>query len=202
MLRGLAAKHHVVIHGGSILEQISGEKIYNTTCVFDRDGREIAKYRKIHLFDIEAPDGKAYRESNTFARGSDIVTYTVDGRCFGASICYDMRFPELYQALAKKGAEVLVVPAAFTLQTGKDHWEVLLRARAIETGCYVIASAQCGAYANGARPNYGHSLVVNPWGHVVAQAPDKPCVLTTRLDFDYLDEVRRMLPVQKQKVLA
>lgn len=201
MLRDLALKHRVVIHGGSILETADGDKLFNTTCVFDRDGKELARYRKIHLFDIESPDGKSYRESNTFGRGSEVVTYRAEGREIGCSICYDIRFPELYQALAKKGAEIIMVPAAFTMQTGKDHWEVLLRARAIETESYVIASGQCGSYANGTRPNYGHSMVVNPWGHIIAQAPDKPGVTTTRLDFDYQKQVRQMIPVQQHKVL-
>lgn len=201
MLRDLAARHRVVIHGGSILEATGGDKLYNTTCAFDRDGRELARYRKMHLFDIEAPDGKSYRESNTFGRGTEVVTYRAEGREIGASICYDIRFPELYQALAKKGAELIMVPAAFTTQTGKDHWEVLLRARAIETETYVIASGQCGTYANGTRPNYGHSMIVNPWGHILAQAPDKPCVITARLDFEYLRQVRQMIPVHQHKVL-
>ena len=200
LLRDLAKKHRIIVHGGSLLEA-EGDKLYNTTCVFDRDGTEMARYRKIHLFDVVTPDGKEYRESATFARGSEVVTYPVEGRTIGASICYDVRFPELYQALAKKGAEIIMVPAAFTLQTGKDHWEVLLRARAIETETYILAAAQCGTYANGNRTTYGHSLVVNPWGHVIARAYDKPGFVTARLDFGYQKEVRQMIPVQQHKQL-
>ena len=200
LLRNLASKHRIVVHGGSLLES-DGEKIYNTTCVFGRDGQELARYRKIHLFDVVTPDGKEYRESATFSRGSEVVTYKAEGHEIGASICYDVRFPELYQALAKKGAEIIMVPAAFTLQTGKDHWEVLLRARAIETETYVLAAAQCGTYANGTRTSYGHSLVCNPWGHIVAMAQDKPGFVTARLDFGYQRDVRQNIPVAQHKVL-
>jgi predicted amidohydrolase len=200
MLGDLARKHRIVLHGGSLLET-EGDKLYNTTCVFGRDGAELARYRKIHLFDVVTPDGKEYRESATFSRGTDVVTYKAEGHEIGASICYDVRFPELYQALAKKGAEIIMVPAAFTLQTGKDHWEVLLRARAIETETYILAAAQCGSYANGTRTNYGHSLVVNPWGHVIAMAQDKPGFVTARLDFGYQRDVRQSIPVAQHKVL-
>ncbi|MBL8839713.1 MAG: carbon-nitrogen hydrolase family protein, partial [Alphaproteobacteria bacterium] len=132
MLRNLASTHRIILHGGSFLER-AGDKFYNTTVVFDRAGKELARYRKIHLFDVDTPDGKSYRESATMARGTEVVAYQAGDRTIGCSICYDVRFPELYQALAKKGAEIIAVPAAFTLQTGRDHWEVLLRARAIET---------------------------------------------------------------------
>ncbi len=200
MLRDLAKQNRVIVHGGSLLE-IDEDRLFNTTCVFDRDGTEIARYRKMHLFDVVTPDGKSYRESATFSRGTDVVSYKVEGREIGASICYDLRFPELYQALAKKGAEIIMVPSAFTMQTGKDHWEVLLRARAIETETYILAAGQCGSYANGTRTNYGHSMVINPWGHVIARAYDKPGVVTARLDFGYQAEVRQMIPVHQHKVL-
>ncbi len=200
LLRRLAARHRVVVHGGSLLEK-DGEQYYNTTVAFDRSGAELARYRKIHLFDVVTPDGKSYRESATVGRGAEVVTYRTDDRTVGCTICYDLRFPELYQALAKKGAEIIMVPAAFTEATGKDHWEVLLRARAIETETYVLAAGQCGTYANGRRANFGHSLVANPWGHVIAQAEDKPGYVTARLDFDYLSEVRQAIPVHQHKVL-
>jgi nitrilase len=199
-MQEMGRAHKVYVHGGSMLEK-AGKEYFNTTVAFDPNGNEIARYRKIHLFDVVTPDGKEYRESATFSRGSDVVTYRAEGHEIGASICYDLRFPELYQQLARKGAEIIMVPAAFTLQTGKDHWEVLLRARAIETETYVLAAAQCGTYANGNRTTYGHSLVVNPWGHVIARAYDKPGVVTARLDFGYLKDVRQMIPVQQHKVL-
>jgi len=204
LLQRLAARHRVHVHGGSLLERATedgGERFFNTSVAFDRDGREVARYRKIHLFDVVTPDGKEYRESAAVGRGSEIVTYQLEGHTVGCSICYDMRFPELYQALAKQGAEIIVVPSAFTLQTGKDHWEPLLRARAIETETYVLAAAQTGGFAQGRRLHYGHSLVADPWGHVIAKAQDKVGFVTARLDFDFLRDVRARIPVQQHKVL-
>ena len=169
--------------------------------VFDRDGRELARYRKLHLFDITTPDGKEYRESATFARGARVVTFDALGTRFGLSICYDLRFAELYLELAKAGAKVILVPAAFTLQTGKDHWEVLLRARAIETQTYVLAPAQWGRYANGGRANYGHSLIADPWGHVIAKAQDKVGYIAARLDLEEVERVRARMPCAQHRVL-
>ena len=125
------------------------ERIHNTSVVFNRQGEEIARYRKIHLFDVTTPDGAAYKESATVKAGDQVVTYDCEGVTIGCSICYDLRFPDLFQALAEKGAQIIALPAAFTLQTGKDHWEVLLRARAIETQTYVCASAQTGSFTVG-----------------------------------------------------
>jgi nitrilase len=200
LLQRLAAHHRVHIHGGSLLER-AGDQYFNTSIAFDRAGREVARYRKIHLFDVTTPDGKQYNESASVGRGTEIVTWDIDGHTIGCSVCYDMRFPELYQALAKRGAEVIVVPSAFTMQTGKDHWEPLLRARAIETETYVLAAAQCGSFANGNRVHYGHSLAVDPWGHVVARASDKVGFVTARLDFALLAEIRQRIPVHLHKVL-
>lgn len=200
MLRDKAMEHGIIVHGGSLLER-DGDQYFNTTLVFDRDGTELARYRKIHLFDVVTPDGKEYRESNSVGRGDEVVTFKADGRTVGLSICYDVRFPELYQQLAKKGAEIIVVPAAFTTQTGKDHWEVLLRARAIETETYVLAAGQTGSYANGQRSNYGHSLIADPWGHVIAMAQDKVGIVSAKLDFAYQSDVRQRIPVHQHKVL-
>ena len=199
-LRDLARRHGVYVHGGSIMEA-DGEDLYNTTVAFDPEGKELARYRKIHMFDVTTPDGKQYWESKDISRGSDVATYQANGATVGCSICYDLRFPELYQALARMGATIIMVPAAFTLMTGKDHWEVLLRARAIETETYVLAPGQCGTYANGTRASYGHSLVADPWGHVIAKAQDKVGWVTARLDLDYLNEVRQKIPVREHKVL-
>jgi len=204
MLQRLAARHRIHVHGGSLLERApaeGGDKFFNTSVAFDRDGNEVARYRKIHLFDVVTPDGREYRESANVGRGREIVTYGIEGHVVGCSVCYDMRFPELYQALAKQGAEIIVVPSAFTLQTGKDHWEVLLRARAIETETYVLAAAQTGGFAGGKRMHYGNSLVADPWGHVVARAPDKVGFITARLDFELLRDVRARIPVHQHKVL-
>jgi nitrilase len=205
MLQELAAKHRIVLHGGSIIERDPGERngegIYNTTVVFDRDGRELARYRKLHLFDIVTPDGKEYRESATFTRGARTVCYDALGTRIGCSICYDLRFGELYLQLAKDGAKVILVPAAFTLQTGRDHWEVLLRARAIETQTYVLAPAQWGRYAGGARVTYGHSLIADPWGHVIAKAQDKVGYIAARLDLEEVERVRARMPCAEHRVL-
>jgi nitrilase len=203
LLRELAAAHRVFLHGGSFLERGEG-KLFNTSVVFDRDGEEIARYRKIHLFDVVTPDGREYRESALVGRGQDLVTYLAQDVRVGCSICYDLRFGELYRHLAKLGAQLLTVPAAFTLQTGKDHWEVLLRARAIETQCYVAAAAQVGAFPAGrdTRQNWGHAMIVDPWGKVLAQVPDRPGFATARLDLGYLQRVREMIPVEQHRVLS
>jgi nitrilase len=203
MAQELAAKHRIFVHAGSIMEAIPGdERIHNTTVVFNRQGEEIARYRKIHLFDVTTPDGASYRESATVKAGEAVVTYDCEGVTIGCSICYDLRFPDLFQALAEKGAQIIALPAAFTLQTGKDHWETLLRARAIETETYVCASAQTGSFSvgNEQRQTYGHSLVADPWGHVVAKASDGVGVVSTRLDMAVLDRVRRLIPVAQHKV--
>lgn len=203
MCKEMAAKHGIYVHAGSIMEKIEGaERIHNTTVVFGRKGEEVARYRKIHLFDVTTPDGAEYKESATVKPGDAVVTYDCEGVTVGCTICYDLRFPELFQALARKGAQMIALPAAFTLQTGKDHWEVLLRARAIETETYVCAAAQTGSYVSGneKRHTYGHSLVVDPWGHVVAKASDGPGVVSTRIDARTVDKVRQMIPVHRHKV--
>ncbi len=205
LLRDLARGHRILIHGGSLLERDPAvDRLYNTTVVFDREGRELARYRKIHLFDITAPDGREYRESATFGRGREVVTYTAEDVRVGCSICYDLRFGELYRALAALGAQLLAVPAAFTLSTGKDHWEVLLRARAIETQCWVAAAAQWGPHPAGREERwcYGHSLIVDPWGSVVARVSDGPGFATARIDLARLAKVRRDLPVAEHRVLG
>jgi len=202
-MQTLAKKHQVYIHAGSILEKPeNGTRIHNTTVVFDRTGMEIARYRKIHMFDITAPDGTKYNESAVFAPGNAAVTYRCEDMIVGCSICYDIRFPDLFQALAAKGAEMIALPAAFTLQTGKDHWEVLCRARAIETQAYVCASAQTGAHVAGKerRQTYGHSLAVDPWGHVIAKASDGAGIVSTRIDRDLVKKVRAQIPVAQHKV--
>jgi nitrilase len=201
-MQELAAKHRVFIHAGSLMERIEGdERIYNTTVAFDRKGDEVACYRKIHLFDVTTPDGASYRESATVKAGDAVVTYDCEGVKIGCTICYDLRFPALFQALADRGVDLIALPAAFTLQTGKDHWETLLRARAIETQTYVAAAAQTGSFVvNGeTRQTYGHSLVADPWGLVVAKASDGPGVVSTRIDRERIARVRRMIPVAEHK---
>ncbi len=203
MAQELAAKHRIFLHAGSFMERIEGDdRIHNTSVVFNRDGEEIARYRKIHLFDVTTPDGASYKESATVKAGDLVVTYDCEGVTVGCAICYDLRFPGLFQALADKGAQVIALPAAFTQQTGKDHWEVLLRARAIETESYVCASAQTGTFTvgNETRATYGHSLVADPWGLVVAKASDGVGVVSTRLDMAQVQRVRKMIPVAQHKV--
>jgi predicted amidohydrolase len=203
MAQELAAKHGIFLHAGSFMERIEGdERIHNTSVVFDREGCEIARYRKIHLFDVTAPDGVSYKESATVKPGDLVVTYDCEGVKVGCTICYDLRFPGLFQALADRGAEMIAVPSAFTQQTGKDHWEVLLRARAIETETYICAAAQTGTFTvnNETRATYGHSLVADPWGLVVAKASDGVGVVSTRLDMALVKRVRKMIPVAQHKV--
>ena len=202
MLQTMAKTHGVFIHGGSILEAIDGEeRIGNTTVAFDREGRELARYRKIHMFDITAPDGQQYNESAAFRPGDAVVTYECEGVTIGCAICYDLRFPYLFQALAEKGAEVIALPAAFTLQTGKDHWDVLCRARAIETETYFCAAGQTGTHMQGNEPRmtYGHSLVADPWGHVIAKASDGVGYVATRIDVERVKKVRAMIPVAQHR---
>lgn len=206
-MQALAAKHQVFIHAGSILEKPeTGERIHNTTVVFDRAGREIARYRKIHMFDVTTPDGAQYRESASFAPGESVVTYQCEDIIIGCSICYDLRFPALFQALAARGAQMIALPSAFTLQTGKDHWEVLCRARAIETEAFFCAPAQTGTHVAGneqhpeKRMTYGHSLVVDPWGHVIAKASDGVGIVSTRIDPAHVAKVRALIPVAQHRV--
>lgn len=201
----MAAKHRVWVHAGSFMVRVEGEdRIYNTTVAFNREGKAVARYEKIHLFDITAPGGQVYKESATVKPGANIVTYDCEGLTIGCAICYDIRFPELFQALAERGAHVVALPAAFTLQTGKDHWEVLCRARAIETQTYFAACAQTGAFVSGGetRHTYGHSLVVDPWGHVVAKASDGVGFIAARIDPELIAKVRGMIPVAEHKVLT
>lgn len=200
LMAGLAARHQVTIHAGSVVEQ-HGNRFYNTTVVFGPDGAELARYRKIHLFDVVVPGGMVYRESATVARGEDIVTYPVGELTVGCAICYDLRFPEMFRKLRDAGADVIALPAAFTAQTGKDHWEPLARARAIETQTYFLATAQIGPHAEGSKACWGHTMAIDPWGHVIAQASDRPGFVAAHLDKSYVEQVRQNLPVADHHVL-
>lgn len=203
LCRDLARKHQVFIHAGSILEKIPGEdRLHNTSVAFDRSGAEVARYRKIHMFDITAPDGVIYHESASFKPGDAVVAYECEGLRIGCAICYDLRFSYLFQALAEKGVDLVALPSAFTLVTGKDHWEVLARARAIEIQAYICAPAQTGAHKAGreTRFTYGNSLIADPWGHVVARASDGVGLVSTHIDPERIRKVRSMIPVAKHKV--
>ena len=188
------ARHYgVTLVGGSITERREGrEKLSNTSVVLDPSGAVVGVYRKIHLFDVEV-GGHVYRESEAEEPGEEPVVVAAEDWLVGLSVCYDIRFPELYRILALEGAELVTVPAHFTLYTGKDHWHVLLRARAIENQCYVAAAAQIGETRPG-KPSYGRSLVADPWGLVLAQAPDEETVVAVEIDRARLDDVRRRLP--------
>jgi deaminated glutathione amidase len=188
-----ARDHGVTLIGGSITERRDGrEKLSNTSIVFDSDGSITAVYRKIHMFDVEV-GGHVYRESDAEEPGNEPVVAETEGWVTGLTICYDVRFPELYRILALQGAELVTVPAHFTLYTGRDHWELLLRARAVENQYYVAAAAQIGETLAG-RLSYGRSLIADPWGIVVATAPDEETVIAAELDRRRLEEVRAKLP--------
>jgi predicted amidohydrolase len=189
-----ASKHGLWVLGGGMPEKSDDvARPYNTAVLVDPRGALAAKYRKVHLFDVTTPDGTSYRESAATSPGVEAVTTEVLGVRLGLSICYDVRFPELYRRLADQGARVLVVPAAFTVPTGKDHWHALLRARAIENQAYVLAPAQHGKHPRG-KQTYGKALVVDPWGDVVAQCPEGEGLAVANLDFAYQDRVRTALP--------
>jgi predicted amidohydrolase len=190
----LARRLEVTLLLGSLPEAVENEvRVYNTSVVLGPDGRTLAVYRKIHLFDVELPGGPPLQESKAVLPGHEPVVAQTPIGPLGLSICYDLRFPELYRTLTRRGARVLAVPSAFTERTGKDHWEVLLRARAIENLAYVIAPAQVGTHAPG-RASHGHAMIVDPWGAILAQAADGPGLALAELDFDRQDRMRRSLP--------
>jgi predicted amidohydrolase len=192
---GVARRWGMWVLAGSFHEQGPDPRhTYNTSLLFDRSGTRVATYRKIHLYDVDIPGRVSYRESAHVAAGDTAVVADVDGAPVGLSICYDLRFPELYRHLAADlGAQVLVVSAAFMLHTGRDHWEVLLRARAIENQCFVVAAGQIGDHEPG-RTCFGRSMVIDPWGTVLAQAPDTIGCTVADLDLDRLATIRAELP--------
>jgi deaminated glutathione amidase len=188
-----ARSYGITVVGGSITERRDGrEKLSNTSIVYDPQGSIVGVYRKIHMFDVEV-GGHVYRESDAEEPGDEPVVVEAEGWRTGLTVCYDVRFPELYRILALDGAELVTVPAHFTLYTGKDHWELLLRARAVENQYYVAAAAQIGETLPG-RLSYGRSLVADPWGTVIAMAPDEETVIVAELERRRLEEVRAKLP--------
>jgi predicted amidohydrolase len=178
---------------GGFPERDGGSRIRNSAVLLDPGGAVSAVYRKIHLFDVDVPGGRRFRESEAIEPGTEAVIAETPFGGLGLSICYDLRFPELYRALAQRGARIVAVPSAFTLETGKDHWHVLLRARAIENQLYVFAPAQFGAHGP-TRRSYGHALIVDPWGAVIAECGDHEGVALARIDLRYQDQVRAALP--------
>lgn len=193
-MAGLARELQIYLLAGSILEKIpSSTKAYNTSLLIDPAGEIIASYRKVHLFDVDLANGVSLRESDTRAPGEAVVVGNSDLCTMGLSVCYDLRFPELYRGLAQQGAQVIFVPSAFTAYTGQAHWESLLRARAIENQLYMIAPAQFGQ-SRSSFQTHGHTMIVDPWGRILAELPDGPGVITAEIDLDYLAQVRAELP--------
>ena len=203
-LAAIARERGMWVLGGSVIES-DGDRLYATSVVLDRSGGLVARYRKIHLFDVDLPGQSPFRESSTFTPGDQLVTHNTDVGRIGLSICYDLRFPELYRGLMVMGAEVLFVPAQFQYETGKDHWEVLLRARAIENQCFVVAPGQWGTFGDPAkgRRSFGGSMVVDPWGRVLVRAPaEGDGVWFADLDMAELRRIRQVLPSLQHRRLG
>lgn len=198
-MSSLAAELRTNINLGSIIEERQG-KLYNTSVVFGRDGRALGQYSKIHRFDVTLPNGTEIRESAAVEAGKDVVVATVDQQPVGFAICYDLRFAELFRKLADAGAKLIVMPSAFLQTTGLDHWEILLRARAIENQCYVAAPNHIGTI-DGGQAMFGHSMIVDPWGLVIAQMSNQNGFVSATLDFEYLAAVRRRIPIHDHRVL-
>jgi len=194
LMARLAQELGVYLLSGSLLEEIPGSgKSYNTSLLFDPKGGLLARYRKIHLFDVDIERGVSTKESETRQPGNEIVVAETEFCPMGLTVCYDVRFPELYRALVAKGAQVIFVPSAFTALTGEAHWEPLLRARAIENQVYIVAPGQKGKNPE-SFATYGNSMIVDPWGRAVARASDFPSVIFAEIDLDYLAKVRAELP--------
>lgn len=199
----LAARHGIYLHVGSTAIRVSGGKIANRSFLFAPDGGIVARYDKLHMFDVDLDNGESWRESATYQAGNEAVVATLPFASLGLAICYDVRFPALFRAEAEAGANVLCVPAAFTRQTGEAHWHVLLRARAIENGAFVIAAAQGGRHEDG-RETYGHSLIIDPWGRILAEAThDEPTVIVADIVCDASRVARSKIPnLRNQKAFG
>ena len=195
-----ARRHEIWLCGGSISERVTGSpRAYNSCLLLDPGGQIVAKYRKMHLFDVDLPGRVSVRESDHIAAGDQPTSAATPLGAFGLAICYDLRFPELFRSLVDQGMEVLLFPSAFTRATGEHHWEVLVRARAIENQCFVVAANQAGRHTPSSE-SYGHSMIVDPWGRVLAEADGQSVsVIHAALDFDLLDDIRRRLPALKHR---
>lgn len=194
--RALATELKVTLLIGSIAIRANDGKCANRSFLIGPDGAILARYDKIHMFDVQLNAGNIYRESDSYAAGGEAVVANLPAAQLGMTICYDVRFPDLFRALAWAGANIIAVPAAFTRITGEAHWHILLRSRAIETGCFVIAPAQGGKHEDG-RETYGHSLIIDPWGEVLAESGVDPGVIVATLDLAKVDEVRGKVPSLK-----
>jgi len=197
--RALAAELRVWLHIGSMPVLVAESRAANRSFLLSPEGAIAARYDKIHMFDVDLPGGESYRESRNYRPGCGLVLADLPWGKLGLTTCYDLRFPEQYIALAQAGADVITAPSAFTRQTGAAHWLVLLRARAIETGCYILAAAQGGEHDNG-RETYGHSLIVGPWGEVIAEIPDdEPDVISAEIDLRHVAKARQRIPALKHR---
>jgi len=192
-LREAARKHGIYVHIGSLAIKVSHDKAANRAFLIDRRGDIVARYDKIHMFDVDLADGESYRESRNYRPGELAVVADLPWGRLGVTICYDLRFPALYRALAEAGASFLAVPSAFTRQTGEAHWHILTRARAIENGCFVFAAAQGGRHENG-RETFGHSLIVDPWGQILAEGGSEPVVIVAEIDPAQVAAARSRIP--------
>lgn len=192
-LRDLARKLSLYIHVGSLAIKVSPDKAANRGFLIDPKGEIAARYDKIHMFDVDLANGESYRESRNYRAGELAVVTDLPWARFGISVCYDLRFPSLYRALAEAGSSVLTIPSAFTRQTGEAHWHVLMRARAIENGCFVLAAAQGGTHENG-RETFGHSLAIDPWGRVIAEGGTEPGVIMAEIDPAAVAAARARIP--------
>ncbi|MBV1697300.1 MAG: carbon-nitrogen hydrolase family protein [Hyphomicrobiales bacterium] len=192
-LRDAARKHSIYVHIGSLAVKVSPDKAANRSFLIDRRGDVIARYDKIHMFDVDLADGESYRESRNYRPGDLAVLADLPWGRLGVTVCYDLRFPALYRALAEAGASFLSIPSAFTRQTGEAHWHVLIRARAIENGAFVFAAAQGGKHENG-RETYGHSLVVDPWGRILAEGGTEPGIILADIDPAQVIAARSCIP--------
>jgi predicted amidohydrolase len=191
--RELARRLKLTIHVGSLAIKLTHERAANRGFLIDPEGEIAARYDKIHMFDVDLANGESYRESNNYKAGESAVLADLPWGRLGLTICYDLRFPALYRALAEAGASFLAIPSSFTKQTGEAHWHVLMRARAIENGCFVLAAAQGGKHENG-RETYGHSLIVDPWGRVLAEGGTEPGVIMAEIDPAQVAAARGRIP--------
>jgi predicted amidohydrolase len=191
--RALARKHKIWLHIGSLAIKVSPDRAANRSLLLDPAGEIVARYDKIHMFDVDLADGESYRESRSYRAGEIAVVADLPWGRLGLSVCYDLRFPALYRALAEAGTSFLAIPSAFTRQTGEAHWSVLMRARAIENGCFVFAAAQGGVHESG-RETYGHSIVVDPWGRVLTESEAEPGVLFAEIDPAEVAAARARIP--------
>lgn len=199
ILKSYAKENKIAIHTGSLIEQ-SGKKLFNTSIFLSPKGKILSEYRKVHLFKANLKNGLDLNEAHIFQAGHNIEVFSYQSWCFGMSICYDLRFPELFRKLSNKGAEIIFVASNFTTITGKAHWETLLRARAIENQAYVIASNQCGRCQDSQYTSYGNSMIIDPWGSILTKAGQKEEIICATIDRKKLNDIRTQLPALKNRI--